>query len=264
MSINLLPYAIATTVIAAELAYGSWLLNLPSPHHRARGYEVIYSAIESCVTGAVLALILTSAPSLLKAFGLNYLEPTIAVAHYVAARDRYTNYVVDLANVARDLTLTGIFSPLASTWFAASGLANIFTSYLVALSSALLIAARFCELFGSTLASLGIMLSGVSRVRRLGVSLAVSVVSLEVVVGAAAPHFLANAQALKFKYAGIPLSGIAQYFAGAVDAVLQDAKIMGEFAAWVSIALSVAGAVSTGVAVAAGGLSETIVSRLRV
>lgn len=257
------PYAVAIVIVAAELAYGAWLLNLPSAHHRARGYEVIYNAIESCITGALLALILITTPQLMRTFGLSYVEPEAAATQYSIARDRYASYVVDLANVARDLTLTGILSPLASTWFAASNLANIFTSYLVALSSAFLIAARFCVLFGSALTSLGIVLAGVSRVRKLGISLAVSVVSLEVVVGAAASHFLANSQALKFKYTGIPLSGIAQYFAGAVDDVLHDAKLMGEFAAWVSISIGVAGAISTGVAVAVGGLPETLVSRLR-
>ncbi|MEM1522430.1 MAG: hypothetical protein QXU69_05355 [Thermofilaceae archaeon] len=264
MTISFLPYAIATTVVAAELAYGAWLLNLPSPQHKARGYEVIYSAIESCVTGVILASLLLSTPLLLGAFGISYLEPRTAAVFYAAARDRYTSYVMDLANVARDLTLTGILSPLASTWYAASSLANIFTSYLVALSSALLIAARFCEYFGSSLSSLGVVLSGVSRVRRLGVSLAVSMASLEVVVGAAAPYFLENSQALKFRYTGVPLSGIAQYFAGAVNEVVSDAKVMGEFAAWVSISMGIAGVLSVGIAVAAGGLADTVISRLRI
>lgn len=264
MIFSLLPYVIALTIVATELAYGAWLLNIPSVQHKARGYEVIYSAIESCVSGAILASILISAPLMLNTFGISYLEPSTAAAYYAAARDRYTSYVMDLANVARDLTLTGILSPLASTWFAASSLANIFTSYLVALSNVFLISARFCEIFGSMLASLGVVLAGTSRVRRLGVSLAISIASLEVIVGAAAPSFLENSQALKFKYFGVPLSGIAQYFAGAIDEVLHDAKVMGEFAAWISISIGVAGAISAGLAVAAGGLSETIVSRLRV
>ncbi|MCC6049875.1 MAG: hypothetical protein LM580_04165 [Thermofilum sp.] len=264
MLVSLAAYSVAMAAVAAELAYGAWLLSTPSPHLKSRGYEVIYSALESCVAGILLAAVLVGAPSLLSVFGVSYLPPASAAALYAVARDRYVAYVMDLSNVARDLTLTGVLSPLASTWYAASGLANIFSSYLVALSSALLVASRFCQLFGAPLASLGVVLTGVSRFRRLGPALAVSVACLEVFAGAAAPYFYQNAASLKFRYLGVPLSGIAQYFAGAVGEVVEDAKSMGEFSAWISLSLGVAAAVSAGAATAAGGLPESLISRLRI
>jgi len=264
MLVSLAAYSVAMAAVAAELAYGAWLLSTPSPHLKSRGYEIIYSALESCVAGILLAVVLVGAPSLLSVFGVSYLPPASAAALYAVARDRYVAYVMDLSNVARDLTLTGVLSPLASTWYAASGLANIFSSYLVALSSALLVASRFCQIFGAPLASLGVVLTGVSRFRRLGPALAVSVACLEVFAGAAAPYFYQNAASLKFRYLGVPLSGIAQYFAGAVGEVVEDAKSMGEFSAWISLSLGVAAAVSAGAATAAGGLPESLISRLRV
>jgi hypothetical protein len=90
------------------------------------------------------------------------------------------------------------------------------------------------------------------------------VACLELFAGAAAPYFFENAAGLKFKYLGIPLSGIAQYFAGAVGEVVEDAKSMGEFSAWVSLSLGVAAAVSAGASAAAGGLPESLISRLRL
>lgn len=264
MIVDLASYTVATSVVAAELAYGAWLLSTPSPQLKSRGYEMIYSALESCVAGVLLAVVLAGAPSLLRLFGITYLPPSSAVGLYSAARDRYVSYVMDLSNVARDLTLTGILSPLATTWYAASGLANIFSSYLVALSSALLVASRFCQIFGAPLVSLGIVLTGIAKFRRLGPALAVGVACLELLAGAAAPYFFENATSLKFRYTGIPLSGIAQYFAGAVGEVVEDAKTMGEFSAWISLALGVAAMVSAGASAAAGGLPESLVSRLRL
>jgi|YelNatPaOPRAMG01_1025707.scaffolds.fasta_scaffold24274_3 hypothetical protein len=264
MNVDLAFYTVATAAVAAELAYGAWLLNNPSPQLKSRGYEMIYNALESCVAGILLAAVLVGAPSLLGLFGIAYLPPSSAAGLYLAARDRYVSYIMDLSNVARDLTLTGILSPLATTWYAASGLANIFSNYLVALSSALLVASRFCQFFGASLVSLGVVLTGITRFRRLGPALAVGVACLELFAGAAAPYFFENAAGLKFKYLGIPLSGIAQYFAGAVGEVVEDAKSMGEFSAWVSLSLGVAAAVSAGASAAAGGLPESLISRLRL
>ncbi len=259
----LLEFSIAAAAIVAEFAYGAWLLNLPAPQLKARGYEVIYGALESCVAGAILAAILVWAPTALRALGIGFVSPGAALESYAAARDRYVKYAVDLALVARDLTLTGVLAPLATTWYASSGLANLFTGYLAALSSALLVASRTCLVLGPSLMSLGIVLAGVSRLRRLGATLAISIACLEVVAGALAPYFAANAASLRFKYAGVPLSGIAQYFAGAVNDVLEDVKLMGEFSAWVSLAIGLAAAVSAGLSLALGGLPETLVSRLR-
>jgi hypothetical protein len=264
MLVDLAAYSVAIAAVAVELAYGAWLLNNASPHLKSRGYEVIYGALESCVAGTLLAAVIAGAPGLLSLFGISYLPPSSAAALYAAARDRYVGYIMDLSNVARDLTLTGILSPLASTWYAASGLANIFSSYLVALSSALFVASRFCQLFGAPLVSLGVVLTGVSRFKRLGPALAVSVASLQLFAGAAAPYFFENAALLKFRYLGIPLSGIAQYFAGAVGEVVEDAKAMGEFSAWISLSLGVAAALGAGASAAAGGLPESLISRLRL
>jgi|GEM_PF-2547933 len=264
MNVDLAFYTVAMAAVAAELAYGAWLLNNPSSQLKSRGYEMIYNALESCVSGILLAAVLVGAPSLLGLFGIAYLPPSSAAGLYLAARDRYVSYIMDLSNVARDLTLTGILSPLATTWYAASGLANIFSNYLVALSSALLVASRFCQFFGASLVSLGVVLTGTTRFRRLGPALAVGVACLELFAGVAAPYFYENAAGLKFKYLEIPLSGIAQYFAGAVGEVVEDAKSMGEFSAWISLSLGVAAAVSAGASAAAGGLSESLISRLRL
>lgn len=263
ISISLTSYSAALAVLAAELAYGAWLINNPSHQLKARGYEVIYSAIESCVFGTLLALFLTLAPSILPLFGVEAMTLEEATTIYSLARERYVAYVVDLANVARDLTLVGFLAPLAVTWHAASGLANIFSSYLIALSTAFAVASSFCSLFGPPLLSLGIVLSGVSKVRRLGVTLTISLVSLEVFAGAVAPYFRDNALSLKFKYQGIPLSGIAQYFAGAVGEVVEDSKRMGELASWVSVWVGVAAIASAGASVAAGGFLDSLISRLR-
>lgn len=264
MLIDLTVYSITLIFITAELAYGAWLINNPSSALKTRGYLIIYNAFESCITGIVLAAVLITTPSILELFGIRTVSMSSAESIFAWVRDRYVSYAVDLSKVARDLTLTGILAPLATTWYAASSLANIFSGYLIALTSSLLVASRFCEVFGAPLMSFGIILTGISKFRRLGPAIAISVASLQILVGSVAPYFYENASSLRFKYVGVPLSGIAQYFAGAVEEVVADAKGMGEFAAWISLTTAVAAAVSAGCAVAAGGLPETLISRLRL
>ncbi len=264
VSIDFAAYSLALAFVAVEVLYGAWLSSNPSPQIKAKGITVIYNALESAVLGIVLAAILLSSQAVLSVFGIFPVPPTEAERLCLEARDRYTTYVMDLANVARDIALTGILAPLAATWHAACSLSNFFATYLMAASAALLVASRFCSIYGAPLASLGIVLTGIARFRRVGPTLAIGIVALQVYVGVAAPYLSSVAAQLRFKYVGVPLAGIAQYFAGAVEEVVGDAKAMGECVAWFTLSTAVAAALSAGAVTAAGGLPESLIARLRV
>ncbi|MEM1509695.1 MAG: hypothetical protein QXY49_01740 [Thermofilaceae archaeon] len=264
VSIDLTAYGFTFAFIAIEVLYGAWLLSNPSPQIKAKGFVTIYDAFESAVLGLILAAILLSSQIILSAFGIFSVSPAEAEQLCLQTRDRYTTYVMDLANVARDITLTGILAPLAATWHAACSLANFFATYLMTVSTALLVASRLCSIYGSPLASLGIVLTGISRFKRVGPTLAISIVTLQVYVGVAAPYLNSAAAELRFKYIGIPIAGIAQYFAGAVEEVINDAKAMGDCVAWFTLSTTVAAALSIGAVTAAGGLPESLIARLRV
>lgn len=260
-------FAAAAAAVIIEYAYGLLLTRAEGVEQRARGYSIMYDSLEAFVLAA-LTIAVTGALAPLALAGLTIAAPEDGAAALGCALQRFTEYLVDLANMERDLTIFPITAPLVAPVTASSLLARSMLQALLFIGGALYFAATtiLAAPLRSLMLALGFALTGVRRVKRLGPYMVFSVLSMYVVTGAAAPYIASVANSLEFDYGSEvvnPVEAIAKQFGNVVGTLIEDGKAAAQAVFTLSVGVAAAAAVAAAASHAAGGFADTIMSRLR-
>jgi hypothetical protein len=288
-TINWQWYGIAFAAIVIEVAYALYLMNLPSPEKRSQGYSLLFESIESLGYGILLLGAIASIEGAVLA-GVRIVPPAQAKADWDDSLNVLIKYLYHMADVQKWLTLTVIFSPFVGTLQSSSFLLVNMAHYLILVSSAMLFITDFVTRYGSLVISAGLGLTSTRRFRTLGAYLVFSVLAMAVASGGLAPvvhdtiyslnfvRFQATIEWLRKILETIDITHITSAIitvGGAITEALliifgtlpqwyiQDGKILAELAIEVTIALSLITAVVAAASKAAGGLADTIMSRVR-
>jgi hypothetical protein len=261
--------AVGLLAAAVEYVYGAALARSPVPEARSRGYAHMleaaggfasagfFFAVTLAVAGAVS---LGDAPA-----------PSGALGVLAASMDRFSKWLIDLASLEKDLTLTVILSTLASTVNASAVLARLAVQALYAASAAFYFALSLLVEAGAgkLMVAAGAACLCAPRLRRLGPYLIFSALAAVAVSCAAARAIGDVASNLEFSYAPFQnpfdLARIGEAVTGAVlGKIVRDGYRAASALIAVSVGTAVAGAAAAAASAAAGGFAESIVNRLRL
>jgi hypothetical protein len=259
-------YAVFAGIVILEIIYAAVLMHDPSPERRARGYAQLFDALEAVLYGVLLLAAIAFVSSTV-IVGVNIVDPYAAERYWANVTERLVNYLLSLALLDRDLTMTVILAPLTGTLNSASLLTRIMAQYLLFFSVAMLFATRVAINYGSLMVSAGLGLTSTRRLRSIGPYLVFSLVAIAVASGGLAPYVHSAVQRLQFNYTSgiidVFAEAFKQFFMGRLNDVVNDGKLLAEVAVVVSLVTALVAAVAAASSRAAGGLVDTLLSRLR-
>jgi len=252
-----------------EYVYGAALARSGVPEARSRGYAHMLEAKAGFAAAGLffaIALAVSSAISL-----GDVPPPSSALDALAAAMDRFSKWLIDLASLEKDLTLTVILSTLASTVGASAVLARVAVQALYALAAAFYFALSLLVGAGAgkLMVAAGAMCLCTPRLRRLGPYLIFSALAAVAVSCGAAGALYAVASNLEFSYAPFQnpfdLARIGEAVTGVVlGKIVRDGYRAAAALVGISVGTAVAGAVAAAASSAAGGFAESFVNRLRL
>jgi hypothetical protein len=266
----------------AEYAYGFLLSRSAVAEQRARGYSTMQDALASflvlflfffAVNGAVAAVheVADSVAHL-----SSFPEPSQAINILAQARDRFVRWLIQVANLEKDLTGAVLTAPLVATVAASSTLGRFALQTLLTVVVFLeaLLRALVEQGAAKVMVAAGSLCILTPRLRRLGPYLIFSAVALTLVgcgTAYAVSPLLSGEDELRFRYegfAGLPnpieLITKAIDFNKTINDLVHDGYVSSRAAAWVSLGLGAAAAVTAAASAAAGGLADSLASRLRL
>ena len=258
-------YGVAAAALALEYAYALLLTRSPAPDVRARGYNLVFDSLVGFLHGLLLLAAISALEGVVLA-GVRILPPAAAEEKWSWAAEGLVQYLLGIAMLERDLTITAILSPLAGTVAASSMLARYAGQFLLYYAAAMLFATRILYEYGSLMVSAGIAMTGIRRVRSLGPYLVFSVLGLAALSGGLAPYVSQSLQQLKYSYhSGLDffkeVGGVL--WGTTIKNILDDGKLLAQTATVTAVATGVVVAVSAAASRAAGGLAETLAARIR-
>ena len=256
-------YPLALVFCGAIAVYGAFLINTGIADNERKGALLIYQALEGIIIGLILAGSLYVVDDfILSAFNVK-LDLNTAEKFYGDATWRMINYVVDLSETAAELGATVLLGPLATVWIAASGLANISGQYLVALMGTFQTLSALLISYGKILVSVGVTLTAVPKLRRLGPPLVIGVIVLSSYLCGVQPIVDNTLSSLEYSHGSVPvISAVVEYLMDGVGKVLRDSvRLIG-----LSVTLSFFGAIIVmliaALSEAIGGFARSIALRL--
>ena len=263
--------AVGLLAAAVEYVYGAALARSPVPEARARGYAHIQEALGGfAATGLFFFIVFAVAG----AVSVSLPPPGEAQAMLKHARDRLVKWVIELANLEKDLTAAVITAPLVQTVAASAILARFAIHSLLALTSAFSFALPILTGgVGQLMVAAGAACMCTPRLRRLGPYLIFSAVALLVVSCGVARAAYDVAQDLKFKYEGfgsLPnpvefLRIIYELLTGKlIPALVSDGYVSARALVWVSIGIAAVATITAAASAAAGGFADSLVNRVRL
>lgn len=259
-------YGVAAAALALEYAYALLLTRSPAPDVRARGYNLVFDSLVGFLHGLLLLAAISALEGVVLA-GVRILPPAAAEVQWSWAAERLARYLLSIAVLERDLTVTVILSPLAGTVAASSMLARYAGQFLLYYAAAMLFVTRILYEYGSLMVSAGIAMTGVRRVRSLGPYLVFSVLGLAALSGGLAPYVVQSLADLRFNYTSgvidVLSEAFKQLFLNRLGDLIEDGKLLAQTATVAAVAGGVAAAASAAASRAAGGLAETLAARIR-
>jgi hypothetical protein len=272
---------VGAAVALAEYAYGFLISRSAVAEQRARGYSIMQDALASflvlflfffAVNGAVAVVhaVADSAAPL-----SSFPEPSQAADTLAQARDRFATWIIQVANLEKDLAGAVLTAPLVATVAASSALGRFAIQTLLTIVVFLEALLRTLEAgVAKVMVAAGSLCILTPRLRRLGPYLIFSAVAL-IVVGCGTAYtvspLLEGEGALRFRYegfAGLPnpieLITKAIDFNKTINDLVHDGYVSSRAAAWVSLGLGAAAAVTAAASAAAGGLADSLANRLRL
>ncbi|MEM4455126.1 MAG: hypothetical protein QXT28_10470 [Thermofilaceae archaeon] len=262
---NVAAFSAAFAIAVLQYTYGAFLARGTPGEQRARGYALMYDAMEGVVIGMMFFLGVFSLTPLVLV-GYRFPSPPEAAGKFSDAAQRFSKWLLDLAFLERDLTLLPIFAPLATTIAASALLGRVAVQVLLGLSTGMAAAAQLMNDYGPYLFGTGLALACTSRTRRLGVYLAVTAISVCITLGLASNHVAAVADSLTFEYSSgniidFVTKGLLQQ---AISQLLEDGKTAAMGLITLSISLAIAAVAAAAASSAAGGFADSIISRIRL
>ena len=267
-------YAVAGLAAAAvEFLYGAALARAPDAQTRARGYSHMWEAVGgfaaagffvACVLAVSAGISLAGVPS-----------PNEAKLMLEQARDRFVKWLIELANLEKDLTAAVITAPLVQTVGASSVLGRFAIQSLLALVSAFSFALPLLvdAGVGQLMVAVGIACLCTPRLRRLGPWLIFSAIAILAVACGVAGAAYDLASELKFKYEGagsLPnpiefLKKIFEVLTGTlIPTLVNDGYAAARTLVWISIGIAAAATIAAAASAAAGGFADSLVNRVRL
>jgi hypothetical protein len=191
------------------------------------------------------------------------------------ARDRFVKWLIEVANLEKDLTAAVITSPLVQTIAASAILGRFALQSLLALVSAFSFALSLLVDMGvgQLMVAIGIACLSTPRLRRLGPYLIFSAIALLIVSCGVARASYDLAQQLKFKYEGAgslpnPIEFFRKIFevltGTLIPTLVNDGYAAAQTFVWVSIGIAAAAGVTAAASAAAGGFADSLVNRIRL
>ncbi|MCC6049107.1 MAG: hypothetical protein LM580_00270 [Thermofilum sp.] len=258
---------------AIEFVYGAALARSPVTEVRSRGYHHMWEAAGGlaaagffilCVVAVAQAVSLTGFPS-----------PEDAKFMLDQARDRFVKWLIQVANLEKDLTAAVITAPLTQTIAASSILGRFALQSLLALVSAFSFALPLLVDggVGQLMVAAGIACLSTPRLRRLGPYLIFSAIAMLIASCGVARAAYDLAQQLKFRYEGFgslpnPLEFLRTIFDllrnELIPTLVNDGYASAQTLVWVSIGIALAAAVTAAASAAAGGFADSLVNRIRL
>jgi hypothetical protein len=259
-------YTAFAAIVILEIIYAVMLMHDPSPERRARGYSQLLDALEALVYGTLLlgAIIFVSSTVIV---GVNIVDPDVAKIYWESVIQRLINYQLSLALLQRDLTLTVVLSPLVGTINSASLLTHIVMNYLLFFSVAMYFLTILAINYGSLMVSAGLAFTSTRRLRSIGPYLVFSIIAIAVISGGLAYYVYDAVMNLQFNYTSgvidVFSEAFKELFFGRLNDLINDGKRLAEVAIVVSVVSAFVLAIAAAASRAAGGLADTIMSRVR-
>jgi hypothetical protein len=267
-------YALLGLLAAAiEFVYGLALARSPVAEVRSRGYHHMWEAAGGMAAAGFFILCVVAVAQAVSLAG--FPSPDAAKFMLDQARDRFVKWLIEVANLEKDLTAAVITAPLVQTVAASSLLGRFAIQSLLALTSAFSFALPLLVDMGvgQLMVAAGIACLCTPRLRRLGPYLVFSAITLLVVSCGVARASYDVAQQLRFRYEGagsLPnpiefLKKIFEVLTGTlIPTLVNDGYASARTFAWVSIGIAVAAAVTAAASAAAGGFADSLVNRIRL
>jgi hypothetical protein len=267
-------YALLGLLAAAiEFVYGLALARSPVAEVRSRGYHHMWEAAGGMAAAGFFILCVVAVAQAVSLAG--FPSPDAAKFMLDQARDRFVKWLIEVANLEKDLTAAVITAPLVQTIAASSILGRFALQSLLALVSAFSFALSLLVDMGvgQLMVAIGIACLCTPRLRRLGPYLIFSAIALLIVSCGAARASYDLAQQLKFKYEGFgslpnPLEFLRIIFDllrnVLIPTIVNDGYASAQTFVWVSIGIAAAAAVAAAASAAAGGFAESLVNRIRL
>jgi hypothetical protein len=267
-------YALLGLLAAAiEFVYGLALSRSPVNEVRSRGYHHMWEAAGGLAAAGVFVLCVVAVAQGISLAGIP--SPSDAKTMLGQAQNRTATWLIEVANLEKDLTAAVITAPLTQT-IAASAILGRF-----ALQSLLAIISAFSFVLtllvdggvGQMMVAIGIACLSTPRLRRLGPYLIFSAIALLIVSCGVARASYDLAQQLKFEYKGFgslpnPFEFLRIIFDllrnQLIPTIVNDGYAAAQTFAWVSIGIAVAAAVTAAASAAAGGFADSLVNRIRL
>jgi hypothetical protein len=258
---------------AIEFVYGLALSRSPVTEVRSRGYRHMWEAAGGmAAAGVFIACVVAVAQGISLA---GFPSPSDAKFMLDQARDRFVKWLIEVANLEKDLTAAVITAPLTQTIAASAILGRFALQSLLALVSAFSFALPLLvdAGVGQLMVAAGIACLCTPRLRHLGPYLIFSAIALLIVSCGVARASYDLAQQLKFKYEGagsLPnpiefLKKIFEVLTGTlIPTLVNDGYAAAQTFAWVSIGIAAAAAVAAAASAAAGGFADSLVNRIRL
>jgi hypothetical protein len=257
---------------AIEFAYGAALARSPVAEVRSRGYRHMWEAAGGMAAAGVFVLCVLAVAQAVSLAGLP--SPKEAETMLEQARDRFVKWIIEVANLEKDLTAAVITSPLVQTVAASALLGRFAIQSLLALVSAFsFVLPLLTGGVGQTMVAIGIACLCTPRLRHLGPYLIFSAVALLIVSCGVARAAYDCAQQLKFRYEGYgslpnPFEFLRTIFDMLRDQLVRtlvnDGYAAAQTFAWTSIGIAAAAAVAAAASAAAGGFADSLVNRIRL
>jgi hypothetical protein len=258
---------------AVEFVYGAALARSPVTEVRSRGYHHMWEAAGGLAAAGFFILCVVAVAQGISLAG--FPSPEDAKFMLDQARDRFVKWLIEVANLEKDLTAAVITAPLTQTIAASSILGRFALQSLLALVSAFSFALSLLVDMGvgQLMVAIGIACLSTPRLRRLGPYLIFSAVALLIASCGVARAAYDLAQQLKFRYEGFgslpnPLEFLRTIFDllrnVLIPTLVNDGYASAQTLVWVSIGIAFAAAVTAAASAAAGGFADSLVNRIRL
>jgi hypothetical protein len=267
-------YALLGLLAAAiEFVYGLALSRSPVNEVRSRGYHHMWEAAGGLAAAGVFVLCVVAVAQGVSLAG--FPSPEDAKFMLDQARDRFVKWLIEVANLEKDLTAAVITAPLVQTIAASAILGRFALQSLLALVSAFSFALSLLvdAGVGQMMVAIGIACLSTPRLRRLGPYLIFSAIALLIVSCGVARASYDLAQQLKFKYEGAgslpnPIEFFRKIFevltGTLIPTIVNDGYAAAQTFVWVSIGIAAAAVVAAAASAAAGGFADSLVNRVRL
>ena len=264
--------AVGFIAAAVEYVYGLFLSHSPVAEARARGYARMHEAVAGFVTVTLFFMAVNAVAAAISQ--PNIPPPSAAVSMLERARDRFVKWLIEVANLEKDLTAAVITAPLVQTVAAAAMLGRIALQSMLALVAAFSFALPLMTGgLGQLMLAAGAACMATPRLRHLGPYLIFSAIAILVSGCGVASAANDLAEQLKFKYEGFgSLPNPIEFFriiyelltGRLIPALVNDGYNAARTLIWVSIGIAAAAVVAAAASGAAGGFADSLVNRIRL